>query len=398
MKVVQINLSCLWGSTGKICDSVSRIMTDRGIENYIFYTYGDNPEKRDNYIRYGNELYRKFQSLKSRIFGNFGFNSYIATTKLINNLDRIKPDIVHIHNIHGHDCNFETLFNYLKEKDIKVFYTFHDCWTFTGYCPHFTMAKCDNWLHGCGNCILRRRYSWFLDKSRRNCARKQEALQGLDLTVITPSQWLADLTKKSFLKEYPVKVINNGIDLSIFKPLESGFRAKHNITEKRIVLGVAFGWGHAKGLDVFIQMSKELPESYKVVLVGTNSKLDKLLPENIISIHRTHDLHELAEIYSAADVFINPTREENYPTVNMEAIACGTPVITFDTGGSSEMLDELCGVVVLCDDYESLKAEVLRVCEMKPFSKEYCVSKSKSFDMNDCFKEYVDVYEDYISE
>ena len=210
MVVVQINFSCTWGSTGKICDSVSGLLTEQKIENYIFYIFGDNPQNKENYIKYGNFLYTKAQALKSRVFGNYGFNSSLATKKLIKNLDKIKPDIVHIHNIHGHDCNFEMLFHYLKKNNIKVFYTFHDCWTFTGYCPHFTMAKCDNWLSGCGNCPSRKKSSWFFDKSAKNLARKQEALKGLDMTIITPSQWLASLVKKSCLKEYPVKVINNG--------------------------------------------------------------------------------------------------------------------------------------------------------------------------------------------
>ncbi|MBR6559014.1 MAG: glycosyltransferase [Clostridia bacterium] len=393
MVVVQINFSCTWGSTGKICDSVSKLLSENNIENYIFYTYGKNPQKNANYIRYGNLLYEKYQGLKARVFGNYGFNSFSATRYLIRKLEKIKPDVVHIHNIHGHDCHFEKLFCYLKEKNIKVFYTFHDCWTFTGYCPHFIMAKCDNWLSGCGNCILRRRYSWFFDKSERNFSRKKEALLGLDLTVITPSRWLADLVKQSFLKETTVKVINNGIDLCTFKPSESNFRKTNNLQDKKIVLGVSMGWSNAKGVDVFVRLANSLPNNYQIVLIGTDDKVDSILPNNILSIHRTQNQKELAEIYSAADLFVNPTREENYPTVNMEALACGTPVLTFRTGGSPEMLDATCGSVVDCDDIDALEKEIIRICTEKPYSKEACINKAKEFDKNERFKEYLALYE-----
>lgn len=393
MVVVQINISCTWGSTGKICDSVSKLLTEKGVENYTFYTYGGNPQKCDHYIRYGNQFYEKFQGFKSRVFGNYGFNSFFATRYLLKKLNEIKPDIVHVHNIHGHDCHFGQLFRYLKEKNIKVFYTFHDCWAFTGYCPHFTMAKCENWLSGCGNCVLCRRYSWFFDKSAEVFARKREALQGLDLTVITPSVWLSDLVKQSFLKQYPVKVIHNGIDLSVFQPLESNFREANDLQNQKIVLGVSMGWTKEKGIDVFIRLASRLPDDYRIILIGTDDRTDKVLPENIISIHRTQNQRELAEIYSAADVFVNPTREENYPTVNMEALACGTPVVTFRTGGSPEMLDETCGSVVDCDDVDALEKEIIRICEERPYSAEACLKKAKEFDKNERFKEYVELYE-----
>ena len=393
MVIVQLNISCSWGSTGKICDSVSKLLEERGVENYTFYTYGDNPQGSSNYIKYGNTAYQKMQALRSRILGNYGFNSSIATNWLIKQLEKINPDVVHIHNIHGHDCHFEKLFRYLKKRNIKVYYTFHDCWAITGYCPHFSMAKCSNWLNGCGNCVLHRRYSWFFDKSAKNFSRKQAAMQGLDLTVITPSDWLASLVKKSFLREYPVKVINNGIDLSLFMPTKGQFRNTHQLQDKKVILGVALGWSEAKGLDCFIRLADTLPKDYQVVLIGTDDKTDAVLPDSIISIHRTQNRQELAEIYSAADVFVNPTREDTYPTVNMEALACGTPVLTFRTGGSPEMLDETCGSVVECDDIEALEKEIIRICTEKPYSKEACINKAKEFDKNERFKEYLKLYE-----
>lgn len=392
MRIVQINLSCTWGSTGKICDSLSKAMSEQGIENYTFYTYGDNPEGKNNYIKYGNLFYEKFQALKSRIIGNYGFNSELASLWIINRLKKINPDIVHIHNIHSHDCHFAMLFDYLKKNHIKVIYTFHDCWAFTGYCPHFIMAKCNNWLNGCGNCKQRRHYSWFFDNSAKNFNRKRNALAGLDLTVVTPSEWLAGLVKQSFLQNHPVTVINNGIDLSVFKPVQSDFRKKYGLKDKKVILGVSFGWSRNKGIDVFIELAKRLKDDYSIVLVGTNTNTDKQLPSNIISIHRTHNQEELAEIYTAADIFVNPTREENYPTVNMESLACGTPVLTFRTGGSPEILDETCGSIVECDDIDAIVKEIIRICSDKPYSEMQCINKAEEFDKNKRFMEYIDLY------
>lgn len=391
MKLVQINHVCGRGSTGKICVGISELATQSGIDNRIFYS--NNLSDYSLSVKYGNEKYIKIQALKSRIFGNYGFNSNVATKRVIKELERYNPDVVHIHNIHGHDVNFERLFDYLRKKNKKVVYTFHDCWAFTGYCPYFTMAKCDKWKTTCNHCPLRKEYSWFFDKSKKNFERKKKALSGLDLTVVTPSKWLADLVKKSFLKDYPVKVINNGIDLNIFKPTESDFRSKYRLENKKVLLSVADMWGKRKGLDVFIELSKRLADEYKIVLVGTTEAIDKQLPSNILSIHRTQNQTELAEIYSAADLFVNPTREENYPTVNMESIACGTPVLTFRTGGSPEILDETCGSVVDCDDIDGLEKEIIRICETRPYSKETCLKRAKSFDMKDRFKEYIELYE-----
>ena len=390
MKVVQINATCGVGSTGKICLGISELLNINRIENYILFSSRGNGYQLG--IRCSSDRYIKLQAVKSRILGNYGFNSKKATRRIISEIKRINPDIVHIHNIHGHDCDIEILFRYFKKTNTKLVWTFHDCWAFTAYCPHYTMAKCDYWKTECHDCCQRKCYSWFFDRSKYLYRKKKEAMTGLDLTIITPSQWLADQVKMSFLKDYPVMVINNGIDLSVFKPIESDFRDRFGLVGKKVVLGIASIWGKGKGLDVFIELSKRLPENYRIVLVGTDDRVDAMLPTNVISIHRTQNQKELAEIYTAADVFANPTREENYPTVNMESLACGTPVVTFRTGGSPEILDETCGSVVPCDDIEAMEMEICRICEEKPCSKEECLIRAKSFDMNERFDEYVNLY------
>jgi len=395
MRVVQINSTCGIGSTGKICVGISQLLTESEIENHILCSSRSNGYELG--LTCASYRYIKLQALKSRILGNYGFNSKRVTRRIIHEIERIQPDIVHLHNIHSHDCNLEMLFAYFRKSNVKIIWTFHDCWAFTGYCTHFTMARCNKWKTMCSACIQSREYSWFFDRSTELFEKKKEIFSGLDMTLVTPSQWLADMVKDSFLKDYPIYVINNGIDLNVFRPSPSDFRIRYGLEDKKIILGVTFGWSDRKGLDVFMDLARRLPSDYQVVLVGTDDKVDAQLPDNIISIHRTQNQQELAEIYSAADVFVNPTREENYPTVNMEALACGTPVLTFQTGGSPEMLDDTCGSVVPCDDVDTLEKEVIRICTDKPFSAEQCIKKSRDFDKNERFKEYVKLYERVIA-
>lgn len=392
MKIVQINATCGIGSTGKICVDISKLLAERNIENYILYS-GTKSEYPLG-ILCGDTKQIKLQTLKSHINGLYGFNSKQITQEMLHKMDEIKPDIVHLHNLHGHNCNIEMLLGYLRERQIKTYWTFHDCWAFTAYCPHFTMDKCDKWKDGCHDCPRYRDYSFFFDKSEELYEKKKKAIDGLDLSVTTPSCWLAKVVKQSFFRNYPVKVINNGINLEVFKPTPSNFRKKYGISDgKFIVLGVAFGWGVRKGLDVFIELSRRLPENqYKIVLVGTDENVDKQLPPSILSIHRTQNQRELAEIYTAADVFANPTREEVFGLVNVEALACGTPGITFDSGGSPECYDESCGVIVPCDDVEAMKREIVRICETKPYLESACIERAKAFDKDQKYNEYIDLY------
>lgn len=390
MKIVQINAFCGTGSTGKICVSVSELLNEKCIENYILYASGKNNHPLGK--RYMSDREVKFQALKSKILGNYGMQSKAATRRLLRELDAIDPDIVHLHNLHGHNVHLGLLFGYLKEKKIKIFWTFHDCWAFTAYCPYYDIAACSKWQNQCAKCPQKKKYSWFFDRSAYLYRQKKALFAGLDLTIITPSQWLADQVQQSFLREYPIKVIHNGIDLSVFQPRESDFRQKHHLENKFVVLGVAFGWGPRKGLDIFVELAKRLDERFQIVLVGTNDKVDQKLPKNIISIHRTNNQLELAEIYSAADIFVNPTREENFPTTHMEALACGTPVLAFDTGGCKEMLDASCGEVVDKNDVDTLTNRIIAICVDKVYPAEACIRRAANFDKDVKFAECVELY------
>lgn len=390
MKVVQINEFCGNGSTGKICVAVSRLLEKKGIENYILYTSGrgDYPLGKC-YMR---PIEVKWQALKSRVFGNFGFNSKAATKRLIASLDEIQPDIVHLHNLHGHNCNLELLFRYLKEKEIRVFWTFHDCWAFTGYCPHYDMVGCGKWKNSCGKCPQRKKYSWFFDRSKYLFEKKKELLLTLDLTIVAPSLWMAEQVRQSFLHKNNIEIIYNGVDLSVFCPRKSDFREKYNCQDKIVVLGVSNIWVYQKGLDVFIELSKRLDERFQIVMVGTDESIDPQLPKNIISIHRTRNEKELAEIYTAADIFVNPTRQEVLGLTNIEAIACGTPVLTFQTGGSPECIDEACGAVVPKNDIVALEREIIDICEGKRFAKGVPFDRVKMFDADLIYEKYSSLY------
>lgn len=397
MKVAMIN-GGIFGSTGKIMLGIADIVEKNGEETFCASAVTATNKKREpshEYYKIGTYYSRKFSVLFARITGRQNCYAKSATKKLLSQLNKFNPDILHLHNLHGDYVNLPLLFNYIKTNRIKVVWTLHDCWAFTGHCPHFTMIKCDKWKSGCYKCPQYNSYPKSLfDNSKKMYSLKKRLFTDIEnLTIVTPSEWLAGLVRQSFLKDYPVKVINNGIDLTVFKPSESNFREKYNIGDKFIVLGVAFGWGKRKGLDVFIDLSKRLDnEKYQIVLVGTDDTIDKQLPKNIISIHRTQNQTELAEIYTAADLLVNPTREEVLGMVNIEANACGTPVLTFRTGGSPECINEQSGSVVDYDDIAALESEVKRICETSPFNKEDCIESAKKFDENERFLKYLKLY------
>lgn len=398
MRIAEIN-SCNFGSTGKIMLEIADVAEKNGHTAVVCYpksrTNAKKQKKSDIVI--GSRLSRNLHLKLAGITGLNGCFSYFSMLIFLRKINKFKPDILHLHNIHNCYINLSMLFNHIKKHNIKTVWTFHDCWAFTGHCPHFTMVNCYKWKTGCYNCSQYKEYPQSLfDNSKKMYRLKKKWFMGVEnLTIVTPSEWLAGLVKQSFLKDYPVKVINNGIDLEVFKPTPSDFRKKYGIAENKfILLGVAFGWGKRKGLDVFIDLQKRLDNAkYQIVLVGTDNSVDKQMSSSIISIHRTQNQTELAEIYTAADLFVNPTREENYPTVNMEALSCGTPVLTFKTGGSPEIIDETCGSVVPCNDIDALESEIRRICETNPYSTVNCLERAKTFDMHKRFQEYVRLYE-----
>lgn len=361
MRILFINELCGSGSHGKIAAEQAQKFESEGHEVKIAYGRHPNvPEQYKKYaVRIGSKLDVYIHALMTRLTDKHGFFSKQATKKFLQWADNYNPDFLWLHNIHGYYINVEMLFYWIKSRPkMKIYWTLHDCWSFTGHCAYFTFEKCYKWRTHCSKCPRINKYpASFIDNSYKNFDRKKNLFTGVnDMTLITPSKWLADLVKESFLKEYPVEVCYNTIDKNIFKPTAGNFREKYNIGNKKIILGVASIWEERKGLDDFIKLSEMLDaEKFVIVLVGLKPKQIKKLPKKIIAIQRTNNQKELAEIYTAADVFFNPTYEDNLPTVNLEAEACGTPVITYDTGGCPETVKLENSKIISCGDVETAK-------------------------------------------
>lgn len=393
MKVLQINSVCGVGSTGRIATDIHTVLEERGYESWIGYGRGV-AKNCENSIKIGNNLDNYVHVAKTRILDHHGFGSKKATEIFINKIKEMNPDVIHLHNIHGYFINIKILFDFLKTTNKKVIWTLHDCWAFTGHCSYFDYVKCDKWETGCYKCPQKKNYpsSFLFDNSQQNYYDKKEIFTGVkNMTIVTPSNWLAKLVKKSFLNEYPIEVINNGIDLEVFKPIESDFKIKYKLENKFIILGVASIWERRKGLDYFLELSKKIKEDEIIILVGLTEKQIKSLPFNIIGINKTNNTKELVELYSVSNIFLNPTSEDNFPTTNIEALACGIPVITFNTGGSPESIDESCGTVIPQGDLEEL-INTIKIYRKNTNVKNNCLERSKLYNKDLKYREYLKLY------
>lgn len=365
MKVLLINSVCGIGSTGKICASIAEHYAREGHEVRIAYGRDSTvPEKYRQYAyRIGTDNSVRIHALRTRLWDDHGFASGNATQKFLEWAEAYQPDLVWLHNIHGYYIHVGMLFDWIKKHpEMQVKWTLHDCWAFTGHCSHFVCAQCEKWKTGCEKCPEKKMYpaSILRDNSERNYERKKRAFTGVrNMTLIVPSRWLAGLVKDSFLGEYPVEVHYNTIDTSVFRPTPSDFRERHGLTGKTIVLGVAGIWTKRKGLEDFIKLAALLDESYALVMVGLRKHQIRELPQRILGLERTHHARELAGIYSAADLLFNPTYEDTYPTVNLEAEACGTRVVTYQTGGCAETIRRADSLVIPVGGYRMLP-EILK--------------------------------------
>jgi len=344
MKILLINNVYGFLSTGRICADIAKEAQENG-DICMVACREARKSKDDNseVIIVGSPVQTRIHGFKARLLDNQGLNSRIATRAFLRKAEAFNPDLIWLHNIHGYYINYELLFSWIKSKpNLKVKWTLHDCWAFTGHCAYFTMVECDKWKTGCYQCPQLKEYpkSLFLDNSENNYTRKKRAFRGVaNLEIITPSKWLSELVKQSFLSEYDVKVIYNKIDTTVFKKTGGKFRIDNHLLNQRIVLGVASIWGKRKGLDRYIELAERLPDYFTLVLVGEMTDQQRVtLPKNIMTVGRTNNAQELADIYSSADVLLLLTREDNYPTVSIEAEACGTPVFTLDVGGCKETI------------------------------------------------------------
>ena len=391
MRIFIINVTCGVGSTGRICTDIAKELIRDKHQIMLAYGRGDSPpDFKCMTTRIGSRFGVFLHTIKSRLFDLSGFGSFFATKKLIRQITNFKPDVVHLHNIHGYYINVKVLFKYLKKMNYQIVWTLHDCWSFTGHCAFFDFGECKKWKSQCSHCKQKKEYPKRLlfDNSRNNYLLKKELFCDMkNLVLVSPSSWLANLVKESFLKNYKTVVINNGVSTTVFKPHATSVHKKLNCEGKRIVLGVASVWDKRKGLSDFIALSKLLDSSFLIVLVGLNKSQLRTLPSSIIGIEKTNSVEELADLYSAAYVFVNLTYEDNYPTTNLEAISCGTPVVTYNTGGSGESACEF-GYTVNKGDIFEVKNAIEKVNALN--------KKTIKFDCVQTAKQYIGLYKEML--
>lgn len=385
-KLLQINVTANWGSTGKIVEAIGKSAVENGWESYIAYGRMGNlsashlikvGSKMDNYIHYA----------YNRLFDKEGRSSVQATKILVKQIIAIKPDIVQLHNIHDHYLNYQILFEYLNQTNIKVVWTFHDCWAFTGHCYHFVQQNCMKWKTECEQCVKRNK---FVDRSRENFLLKKSLFTGnKDITIVPCSEWMGNLAKESFLKEKRIQVIHNGVDLNTFKVLPNG---RKNDRKFRII-AVSNVWQPYKGINDIFKLREMLSDDYELTVVGLAKKQLKTVPIGIRGITRTQNVQELVKLYNEADVLINPTYADTFPTINLESLACGTPVITYRTGGSHEAIDDKTGIVVERGDIKMLQEAIETICTSNIDYSVNCRQRAeKYFNKDDRFREYIDLF------
>lgn len=386
-------------STGRITESIANIAISRGWNCYIFHgarCVGDSIQKHYQVSSLFEEYCHYAESL---LFDRHGLGSRKGTIKIIEKIKEINPDVIHLHCIHGYYINYKYLFEYLNTLNIPVVWTFHDCWAFTGHCAYFDKINCKKWISHCTRCELVKEYpKSFVDNSYQNFELKKFLFSKVKkLTIVPVSIWLEGLTKKSFFKNRSIVTIHNGTDLNAFKPYShSELCDKYNISDFDIILGVSAVWDERKGMCDFIKLSRLLPENYRIVLIGVSKKQMKCLPTNIIGIGRTDNVKQLAELYSQAAVFVNPTYSDNFPTTNIEALACGTPVVTYNTGGSPEAIDKETGYVVNKGDIYGLLEAINKIKDMVDVGRKCRKRAELLFNRDDCFAEYINLYETLI--
>ena len=398
--LLQINSVVNTGSTGRIAEEIGQTAIAAGWRSVIAYGRNPRPSKSE-LIRIGNDWDVRLHGLRSRVFDDHGFGSRRATEAFIREAEKLNPTVVHLHNLHGYYLNVDVLFRWLARSGVPVVWTLHDCWPFTGHCAHFTFAGCARWKTGCFSCPQKRSYpsSFLFDRSRRNWERKRELFSSVkNMTLVPVSDWLAGIARGSFLGDKKIHRIYNGVDTEIFSPKAdtASVRKKYGLGERFVALGCASVWGAKKGLTDFLRLRKKISENeLSVVLVGLSEAQIAELPRGVVGIRHTESIEELAALYSAADLFFNPTYEDNFPTVNIESLACGTPVCTYRTGGSPEAVDGSTGFVVEQGELDGVLSAIAEIRSRgKAAYSSACRARALAcFDKRERWADYLSLYE-----
>lgn len=396
--LLQINALANTGSTGRIAEGIGKLALRQGWQSYI--AYGRRAQlSHSRLIPIGNKFSIGWHGLQTRLCDRHGFASTHATHQLIQEIKRISPDVIQLHNLHGYYLNIRILFDFLAHTTIPVVWTLHDCWAMTGHCAHFQNNGCNQWQQGCSHCQFLHSYpaSWFKDASAQNYKDKKACFTSVkNMTIVPVCHWLGGIVKNSYLKSYPVYPILNGIDVQQFAPTDPcRARQKYALENKFILLAAASVWTMDKGWNDILCLSHLLQPDEVILLLGATPRQIRELPSNVIGIPHTESISELAACYSAAHVFINPTYQDTFPTVNLEALACGTPVVTYATGGCAESVDEKTGYVVQRGQIGELYAAVSAIRQQgKSAFTDACRQKAnEQFNDQKQYQKYIDLYQ-----
>lgn len=402
MKVVHINAVYKIGSTGRSLMELNEDLNSNGVDSFCACsrTYGC-----DNVYQIGDEVSIKTHALMSRITGKQGYFSVYNTKKLIQYLDSIGPDIVHLHNLHANYIHLPMLLEYLAQKDIATIIMLHDCWFFTGKCMHYTTQGCYKWETECGNCpqLKEGNSSWFFDRTRQVLRDRIALFNAIPrLAIVGISDWVTNECRRSPISKNAkiIKRIYLWIDLEKFHPVDaSQKRQALGLDDKFVIIGVAEQWGNAKGLDKFLGLAQQLSEDKVILLVG-NPAPDVALPSNVLCVGRTNSQEELAEYYSLADVFVTFSYQETFGKVSAEAIACGTPVICYNSTACPELVGENCGIVVDKEDKNGIFNAVNEIQKKtKAAYTDTCIQFAKdNFSREKLTKDFIGLYKDLLSE
>ena len=401
-KLLQINSTANWGSTGKIAEQIGERAMAHGWESYIAYGRYSN-HSNSNLIRIGSRIGQAWHLIISRLFDKHGLGSRCATKKLISKIEKIKPDIIHLHNIHGYYINYRILFEYLNSTNIPVVWTLHDCWSFTGHCAHFVSANCMRWRDGmCEKCPLKGNYpKSFADSSTMNFRLKQRLFaSNPNIHIVAVSKWLAEQTKQSYLGHQNIRYIYNGVDTSLFIPQDPKHIVhKYELDGKTILLGVASAWDDDKGLSDYIVLRKKLSDRYVIIIVGLAEEKINKLPKGIIGISLTQSINELVEFYSVADIVLSLSRAETFGLTIAEGMACGTPAVVYNNTAQPELITHDTGLIVeKTGDIDGV------ICAIKEIEKkgkahysEACRKRVEAhFNKNKCYLQYIELYKEII--
>ena len=400
MKVLQINSVANSGSTGRIAEEIGNVLLDHDHESFVAYGRG-NAKSNSHLIKIGSDKDVYLHGAHTLLTDHHGYASKRATQSFVKEVRLLKPDLIVLHNLHGYYLHLPTLFDFLIQEQLPVVWTLFDCWAFTGHCTYFDDINCLKWETQCHSCPKHKNYPRSLvDNSTKNFMSKKLLFQSLErLEIVTHSKWLGDLVGKSFLSNYPVHITPSAINLNLFKNRDSDLRERYQLGSKKVILGCASAWTNRKGYDDFIQLSKILDkDQYQIVMIGLNFKELRNLPEGILGLQRTESVEQLAKWYSLAFCFVNPTTQDNFPTTNLEALACGTPVITYNTGGSPESIDAHTGYVVSRHDVPALKESIrdLEIRDYEAISIACRERAEKLYDRNSRYLDYLKIFSNLI--